>query len=80
MTALFDTEAFHLVHEALIKKQGAPTREIKEPLELVWENGVSTIKLYRGTMRPKRASTLHYSHNQLQKTVEGRAPQRAADL
>lgn len=80
MTALFDTEAFHLIREALAQKQGPPAREIKEPLELTWENGASTIKLVRGTMRPKKHSSLIYVHNELAKSVEGRAPRRTADL
>jgi hypothetical protein len=80
MTVLFDTEAFHLIHNALVQKQGPPQRENKERMEIVWDNGVSTIKLTRGTMRPKKASTLLYIHNQLQKSAEGRAPKREADL
>jgi hypothetical protein len=31
-------------------------------------------------MRPKKASSLIYIHNQLQKIAEGRTPQRATDL
>jgi hypothetical protein len=80
MTALFDTEAFHLIHNALLQKHGPPVRENRERMEMSWENGVSTIKLTRGTMRPKKASTLIFIHNQLQKSAEGRAPQRASDL
>lgn len=80
MTALFDTEAFHLIHNALVQKQGPPTKENKERMEMTWENGVSTIKLTRGTMRPKKASTLFFIHNALQKSAECRAPQRASDL
>src|SRR5215213_98829 len=77
MTALFDTEAFHLIHNALLQKHGPPLKDNKERMEMSWENGASTIKLTRGTMRPKKASTLLYIHNQLQKSAEGRAPQRS---
>ena len=80
MTVLFDTEAFHLIHNALVQKQGPPTRENKERMEMTWENGMSTIKLTRGAIRPKKASTLIFIHNQLQKSAEGRAPQRSTDL
>jgi hypothetical protein len=80
MTALFDTEAFHLVREALVQKQGPPTSELKEPMELAWENSVSTIRLVRGTMRPKKSSSLLYIHNDLQRVAEGRTPQRQTDL
>jgi hypothetical protein len=80
MSVLFDTEAFHLVHEALIKKHGPPQRKFEDRMEIIWENGVSTIKLIRGMMRPKKASSLLYIHNQLQKIAEGRTPQRATDL
>jgi hypothetical protein len=80
MTALFDTEAFHLVRDALEQKQGDPTTEIKDPLELAWANGVSTIRLVRGTMRPKKFSSLHFIHDELQRLAESRLPQRDSDL
>lgn len=80
MTVLFDTEAFHLIHNALVQKQGPPAKENRERMEMTWDNGVSTIKLTRGTMRPKKASTLIFLHNALQKSAEGRAPQRSSDL
>jgi hypothetical protein len=80
MTALFDTEAFHLVRDALVQKQGPPTSETKEPMELAWENSVSTIRLVRGAMRPKKSSTLLYTHNDLQRLAESRTPQRQTDL
>jgi len=80
MTALFDTEAFHLIHNALVQKQGPATRENKDKGELTWENGVSTIHLVRGAMYPKKPSRLVYFHNALQKSAEGRAPARASDL
>jgi hypothetical protein len=80
ITVLFDTEAFHLIHEAMLKKHGPPQRKFEDRMEIIWENGLSTIKLVRGMMRPKKASTLVYIHNQLQKIAEGRTPQRATDL
>jgi hypothetical protein len=80
MTILFDTEAFHLIHEALVKKYGSPQRRIDDRMEMAWDNGVSMIKLVRGTMRPKKSSSLIFTHNQLQKIAEGRTPQRATDL
>jgi hypothetical protein len=80
MTILFDTEAFHLIHEALVKKYGSPQRKNDDRMEMAWDNGVSTIKLVRGMMRPKKLSSLIFIHNQLQKIAEGRTPQRATDL
>lgn len=80
MTALFDTEAFHLVRDALVQKQGPPTSELKEPMELAWENGVSTIRLVRGAMRPKKSSTLLFTYNDLQRLADSRTPQRQTDL
>jgi hypothetical protein len=80
MTVHFDTEAFHLIHAALVQKQGPAVKENKERGELWWENGVSTIHLIRGAMYPKKASRLIYFHNQLQKSAEGRAPKRETDL
>jgi hypothetical protein len=80
ITVLFDTEAFHLIREAIVAKHGAPTTEIKEPMELAWVNAASTIRLVRGMMRPKKASMLLVVHHELQKSAEGRMPKRVDDL
>lgn len=80
ISALFDTEAFHLIREAVAGKYGPPASEIREPLEISWQNAVSTIRLVRGTMRPKKASLLQLVHHELQKSAEGRQPKRADDL
>jgi hypothetical protein len=80
MTALFDTELFHLIHDAAVQKYGPPTRENKERCELAWDNGVSSIKLTRGSIRPKKSSSLLVVHHELQKSSEGRQPARSADL
>jgi hypothetical protein len=80
ITVLFDTEAFHLVREAMVQKHGPPTQEFKERVELAWENSVSTIRVVRGTMRPKKSSSLLLIHRQLQGLAEGRTPQRDEDL
>lgn len=80
MTALFDTEAFHLVREALVQKFGPPTRETKDPMELKWVNFVSSIFLTRGTMRPKKWSSLVLEHHDLQEAADSRVPQRETDL
>jgi hypothetical protein len=80
ITTLFDTEAFHLIREAIVAKHGAPTTEIKEPMELAWVNAVSTLRLVRGMMRPKKASMLVLVHHELQKAAEGRMPRRVDDL
>jgi hypothetical protein len=80
MTILFDTEQFHLIHDAVLKKYGPPQKKFDDRMEMIWDNGVSTIKLVRGSMRPKKHSSLIYVHGQLQKIAEGRTPQRATDL
>jgi hypothetical protein len=80
MTALFDTEAFHLVREALGQKYGPPTSEIKDPLEVAWENAASTVRLVRGTMRPKKFSSLLLIHHALQRLAESRTPKRGDDV
>ena len=54
ITVLFDTEAIHLIREAIVTKHGLPTSETKEPVEIAWQNAVSTIRLVRGMMRPKK--------------------------
>ena len=48
ISELFDTEAFHLLREALAVKHGPPTNEIKDPLEVSWQNAVSKIRLVCG--------------------------------
>ena len=80
MTGLFDTEAFHVVRNGLNEKHGTPTHELADPVELVWENGVSKIHLVRGSIRPKRASMIVYSHDELLASAELRTPRRGADL
>jgi hypothetical protein len=80
ITVLFDTEAFHLVREAMVQKYGLPDHETKDPMELSWENLPSSLRLVRGTMRPKKWSTLLAVHHELQLLADERLPQRDADL
>jgi hypothetical protein len=80
ITVLFDTEAFHIVREALTQKLGPPTSEVKDPMEVAWENAPSTIRLVRGTMRPKKWSTLVLVHHELQLLADERLPDRGSDL
>jgi hypothetical protein len=80
MTALFDTEAFHLVREAMVQKYGTPARESKDPMELRWENAASAMYLVRGTMRPKKLSSIVLTHHELQALADSRVPQRETDL
>jgi hypothetical protein len=80
MMALFDTEAFHVVRAAIADKQGPPTSEVKDPMELAWDNGVSEIRLVRGMMRPKKASLLQYTHHELHSIADSRVPRRGDDL
>jgi hypothetical protein len=80
ITVLFDTEAFHHVREAMVQKYGAPDSEIKDPMELAWENLPSSLRLVRGTMRPRKWSTLLAVHHELQLLADERVPQRDTDL
>ncbi len=80
ITALFATDLFHVVSEALVQKYGPPTREIKQPRELTWENNVSRIILVRGTVHPRTHSALHLVHDALQAVVESRAPRASQDI
>jgi hypothetical protein len=78
--AWFATDMFHMVSEALVEKYGPPTRENRQPREMIWENEVSLIGLTRGTVHPRVASTLHLIHKQLMSDAESRKPQGAADV
>jgi hypothetical protein len=80
ITAYFDTEAFHIIRDALVAKYGTPTTEVKDPMELEWENPTSTVTLVRGMMRPKKASLLQLVHVELQEKAEARVPKRSADV
>src|SRR5262249_35037116 len=40
ISAYFATDQFHVVSEAVLKKYGPPSHEIKQPRQLVWENAV----------------------------------------
>jgi hypothetical protein len=80
ITALFATDLFHVVSEAVVQKYGPPTHETKQPRELIWENNVSRIVLTRGTVHPRTASSLHLVHNELLALMESRAPQASEDI
>jgi hypothetical protein len=80
ISALFATDLFHVVSEAVIEKYGPPTYETKQPRELVWENAVSRIVLTRGMVHPRTASSLHLVHKQLLETAESRTPKGAGDI
>ena len=80
MTGLFDAEAFHVVRQGFVDKHGAPQQECADPVELVWNNGASSIHLVRGSIRPKRASMVVFSHDELAATAELRTPRRGEDL
>jgi phage FluMu protein Com len=80
ITAFFDTEQFHVIRECIIKKYGPPREESSQPTEMIWRNRRSTIKLLRGTVRPKRASLLHFIHDELMQTAEQKKPKQEDDL
>jgi hypothetical protein len=64
----------------MTQKYGPPDSEIKDPMELSWENLPSSLRLVRGTMRPKKWSTLLAVHHELQLRADERVPQRDTDL
>jgi hypothetical protein len=80
ISALFATDLFHMVSEAVINKFGPPARESKQPRELVWENNVSRIVLTRGTVHPRTPSSLHLVHNELLALAESRMPKASHDI
>jgi hypothetical protein len=80
ISAFFGTDQFHVVSDAVLKKYGPATREIKQPRELTWENNVAIVDLIRGTVHPRVASTLHLVHKELLAAAESRMPQGAADI
>ena len=80
MSAFFDTDLFHVVREAVNEKHGTPTSEFEDPVKFVWDNGVSSLQLIRGKVRPRRASMLHYVYNQLFEEMEKRSPNVSDDL
>jgi len=80
ISAFFATDQFHVVSDAVLKKYGPPTREIKQPREMIWENAVAMVDLMRGSVHPRTPSTLNIIHKQLLTTAESRAPKGAADI
>ena len=78
--ALFATDLFHMVSDAVLQKFGPPTREAKQPRQLEWENNVSVVVLTRGTVHPRTASTMNVMHKELQSLAESRMPQGAQDI
>jgi hypothetical protein len=80
ISAYFATDQFHIVSDAVLKKYGPPTRENKQPRQLIWENPMAMIDLTRGSVHPRTASTLNLVHKQLMMMAESRAPRGAADI
>ena len=80
ISALFATDLFHVVSEAVLQKYGPPSHETKHPRELIWENNVSRIILTRGTVHPRTASSIHMVHSELLATMESRTPKGAGDI
>lgn len=78
--ALFPTDLFHVVSDAVTQKFGPATHESKQPRELGWENAVSRIVLARGAVHPRTPSTLQLVHNELLEVAESRTPKGAADI
>jgi hypothetical protein len=80
ISALFATDLFHMVNEAVVNKFGPPSRETKQPRELIWDNNVSRIVLTRGTVHPRTASSLHLIHKELLAAAESRMPKASHDI
>jgi hypothetical protein len=80
ISAFFPTDMFHVVSEALTQKYNLPSRETKQPRELIWENPTSLIVLARGTVHPRTASAMHLVHKELSAVAELRAPHGAEDI
>ncbi len=80
ITAFFDTDSFHHIHQSVKNKYGPAHRETSEPRELIWSNPRSSIKLTRGTIRPKAASMLHFIHTELMQVADTRQPSRIDDI
>lgn len=80
ITARFPTEGFHLVHEALSEKYGAPVSESQSPRQLVWWTLSATIELTFGRIRPKEPSVLSFHHDALLRLAQSRQPGSARDV
>ena len=80
ISALFATDLFHLVSEAVVQKYGPPMHETKQPREIIWENNVARIVLTRGTVHPRTASKLELVHSQLLAMAESRMPRASEDI
>jgi hypothetical protein len=80
ITGFLPTDLFHVVNEALAQKYGPPTKEIKQPREVVWENKVSLVVITRGSVHPRVPSTLHLVHKELAAVAESRAPTGMSDV
>jgi hypothetical protein len=80
ISALFATDLFHLVSEAVLNKFGPPAHETKQPREMTWENNVARISLTRGTVHPRTSSFLHMTHKELQALAESRMPKASHDI
>lgn len=80
ISALFDTDSFHHIRQALYEKYGPANEEQQDPMQFTWRNEVSTVELQRGSIRPKKPSMLHIVHTELFRLFQSRVPTRASDL
>lgn len=77
---LFDTRDYEMVESAFIQKYGATERESKRPRKLFWNNGVSTIALFRGRISPSEHSQVIFGHDSLWSKASANSPSPTDDI
>jgi hypothetical protein len=78
--AYFQTQAFHFIMQALIRKYGKPVSESESPRCLSWWNLSATIELRFGGIRPVRPARLRFFHDDLFEQAVARVPSHTHDI
>ena len=80
ITALFPSEGFPMVTDAIRRKYGPPSAERQEPRQLEWKRMASTIELTNGRISPPSPSQLRIYYDDLLDEALSREPRVSEDI
>lgn len=78
--ALFGTEAFHVIHQALVRKYGECISQNEAPRQLLWWTLSASIELTFGRLVPREPARLRIWHDTMLREAESREPSRHTDI
>jgi len=80
ITALFPSEGFPSVTDAIRRKYGSPTTERQEPRQLEWKRMACTVELTNGRISPPSPSQLRMYFDDLLEEALAREPSISSDI